>query len=110
MKQEVKALVISVDGTTEIKTIKQDLDTLQDLVYGNLEFVSLDYGHLYCNEDGYALGLSPNAKANALAKLVGWFPIPGDYLKGTIVFLGTDYVEGNEDDVPDQILELCNTL
>jgi len=110
MKQEVKALVISVDGTTEIKTIKQDLDTLQDLVYGNLEFVSLDYGHLYCNEDGYALGLSPNAKADALAKLAGWFPIPGDYLKGTIVFLGTDYVEGNEDDVPDQILELCNTL
>jgi hypothetical protein len=106
MKEKVKALIIKPDGTTLLTEIKQDVYTLQEIVEGNIEYVSLKYGHLYCNEDGYALDLKANPRANAIARKAGWIPIPGDYLKGTIVFLGQNYDEGSEEDVPEEILAL----
>lgn len=109
MSKNVKALMIHPNGDTMYELIPDDLEYLQWQVGGNIEYVSLKHGHLYCNEDGIALGLEINDRATILAELAGWIPTPGDYLKGIIIFLGHDD-EGEEQDVPQEIVDLWMSI
>ena len=58
--------------------IKNDLETLQELVGGYIECVQLDEDiTIVCNEEGKLMGLQPNLNTD-------W-----DMICGTVVFVGT---------------------
>lgn len=101
-----KALIIPADPARPARTqaITADLDTLQQLVGGNIEAVSGDDWHFYLNEEGKILGLEPNVRAGALVlQLTGDLQ---DVYCGEVVFLGeTD--DGDEADVPASVRVLA---
>jgi hypothetical protein len=88
-----KAVVIAANGHAEVKQLDGWNGIKTELNGGYLELVPLsDDVVLYVDEDGIAKGLPRNDLAttvvrNALAK-VGRTLLPGDYIKGTAVFVG----------------------
>lgn len=102
----VKALIVQPDKTYEIKEIKPNLKTLQKIVGGYIEFIPLQHGHAYANEDGRFLNLEVNPLADMLCHAVGW--LPNEYLVGPIIFLGNR--PGGEADVPAEILDKLPNL
>jgi hypothetical protein len=82
---------------------------ISELVGGNLEGLAVAGGDwcAYINEDGGALGLPPNPVADAMARVLGYPFVFGDYLKGVAVFLGITPGKPDEHDVPDYVIELA---
>lgn len=101
----IVALIVHPDGITEARQLDPDLPTIQALVGGHIEAVSPADGdwHAYVNEEGVWQGLPANPQATALAIAAGWAPLPGDFLKGTAVFLG-DGPDGTETHCPAPLL------
>ena len=63
---------------------------ISKLVGGNLEGLAVADGNWcgYINKDGGGLGLPPNPMADAMARVLGYPFMHGDYLQGVAVFLG----------------------
>src|ERR1700761_7154635 len=82
---------------------------ISELVGGNLEGLAVAGGDWcgYINEDGGGLGLPPNPVADAMARVLGYPFVHGDYLQGVAVFLGVEPGKPDEHDVPDYVIELA---
>jgi hypothetical protein len=78
-------------------------------VGGNLEGLAVAGGDWcgYINEDGGGLGLPPNPLADAMARVLRYPFMHGDYLKGVAVFLGVTPGDPIEHDVPQYVIDLA---
>jgi hypothetical protein len=94
----VAAYVVYPDGRAEHTRVDGQLDTLQHIVEGPIEFVFVTHGvHAYLNEEGKINGTSqPNPLATRLAGYEGV-----DLFFGPVIFLG-DGPDGEEGDLPDE--------
>lgn len=93
MTYKIRAIIKRPDEPFgHMTNISNRLENLQNTVGGYIEVVTIRPGLvIICNEEGKNLGLEKN------------FPIPGDYLVGTIIVLGT---EGEEfTDIPIEFAE-----
>lgn len=93
MSAKIRAIIKRPDEPYgHMTNISHTLENLQKTVGGYIEVLTVRPGLvIICNEDGKNLGLEKN------------FPIPGDYLVGTIIVLGT---EGEEfTDIPIEFAE-----
>jgi hypothetical protein len=99
---KVQVLIIHADGSGHQSLIDPTLETLQTIVGGDIEIVTIGDCHLYCNEEGKLQGLPINIRATEFAWTLGW--PQGDVLCGNVVFLGNgpDGLEGN---VPQHVLD-----
>ena len=103
------ALIIPADLSepARVETIDAGLETLQNLVAGNIEAVSADDWHFYLNEEGKILGLAPNRRAGLLVfEETG---VLADVYCGNVVVLG-DTEDGDEGDVPEHLIDLAQQL
>jgi hypothetical protein len=111
MATEVNAVIVHPDTNAEIKYIRTDLDTLQGIVGGLIEPIGPEddaYGdwRAYCNEEGKVYGLRYNPVATRQAAAMGWPGVDeGDFLVGTVVFVGDYDQDGDLTDVPDPVLK-----
>lgn len=91
----VKSLIVYPDGRLEYRDIEGDLDTLQEIVGGPIEYVFVTNGvHAYLHEEGKIEGLPANSFATRLAGYAGV-----DIFCGNVVFLG-EGEDGEEGDLP----------
>lgn len=89
-----RALLIPAGGKPEEVEIpdKDELDTLQQLVGGWIEYVPTEQDvTLYCNEEGKLQNLPPNSLATAI---FGKLLMPHDFLAGDVVVCGPLDEEG----------------
>ncbi len=81
----MKVLFVPVTGDIEVRDI-DGLDGMQALVGGYIECVSIREDlELYCNEDGWAMGLELNRRAT------NWMNVTQEgtyFLKGDVFFTG----------------------
>lgn len=103
----VHALIVQPDGVGVEGDVDPRLDSLQAVVEGPLEMVSLNGCHLYCDEEGKLKGAAPNVAATLLARALGWRA--QDVLGGPVIFLSLD-ADGDEADVPSHVLDLWQQL
>jgi hypothetical protein len=61
---------------------------------------------IYGNEEGKLLGLP----ANPVAHVVVGELMPGDFIVGTVVVLGFDETTGEEQDIPQHVLDALNLV
>jgi hypothetical protein len=82
---------------------------ISEVVGGNLEGLAVAGGDwcAYINEDGGELGLAPNPLADAMARVLRYPFMHGDYLKGVAVFLGVTPGDAAEHDVPQYVIDLA---
>jgi hypothetical protein len=108
------ALVIRPSG--EVKVMRLPLsdlaaaDKVHELIGGHFEVIlshrSPDWiAYVAEDEREFPGGLHPNYQADTIARVLGWQAVPGDYVKGTAVFLGRAGV--GEADVPGRVLDLA---
>jgi hypothetical protein len=96
----MKAIVVKPDGRTTIKELG-GWSVIQAEIDGvHLELIELPGFACYVDQNGIAKGLSRNQTATniverALAK-VGRSLLPGDFIKGTAVFVGRSVVDDPE--------------
>lgn len=93
------AVIVRTDGTVEKTQMKYDLDTMQGIVGGLIEMVSLPGATVYVNEEGHLLGFPPNER------LLEIFKPYSPYLVGDAVILGEPDSFGYDTDVPDHIIK-----
>lgn len=101
----IRVVVIEPTKPPELREIKGDLKTLQELVGGYIEMLFIDEEcHGWVNDDGKRLGLTPNNNATAIMNQYGPGLIPGDPgIVGTMVIAGSGD-EGDDIDVPESFL------
>lgn len=92
-------VIVRTDGTVEKTQMKYDLETMQGIVGGLIEMVSLPDATIYVNEEGLILGLPRNER---LSEIVGPHPL---YLVGDAFILGKPDSFGYDTDVPDHIIK-----
>ena len=105
-----RAYIVTPEGAVTEGTVT-DLKSMQTVVGGDIEYVGLPGGALYCNENGIAKGLSPNpvATSYAAARLaeVGreFYSRPGTAptLLGTVFFAGPAGEDGDHRDCPEAV-------
>lgn len=112
---QITVLVIPADDPAHLLRLTPDLTALQTLVGGFLQQVPLPrHAVMYLNEEGKAEGLSPNLHATVLARHLNAGLAPDDVIVGTVVVLGvvssTGAYDGEEHDVPPEIVEECRTI
>lgn len=106
-----KGAVLYTDGTYEVKEFKQ-LSDYQTAVDGLIEPIGMHdfYGASVCqgyvNEEGLLQGLSLNSTASALSFMFGNSPT----IVGNMVVLGLSDEDGNDTDIPDDILGFINRV
>lgn len=74
----MKVIIKEVGKRARVEDIKNELSTLQELVGGYIETVTLDDVVMICNEEGKMQGLKPN------------FSMGYDVIVGTAVFVAHD--------------------
>lgn len=97
------------------KTVERGLQSMQSLVGGNIEALSLtDEVSAYINEDGKAEQLPRNEAGDRLVKhalsTVGRGLIPGDWIAGPLVLMGQPDDEGWDTSVPESVLDLLSAV
>lgn len=93
------AVIVRTDGTVEKTQITYDLKTMQGIVGGLIEPVSLPDATIYVNEEGLLLGLPFNER---LLEIVAPRSL---YLVGDAVILGKPDSFGYDTDVPNHIIK-----
>lgn len=89
----MKAIIKRVGQSPKVEDIKNDLQTLQELVGGYIECVMVGKGIvLIVNEEGKLQGLPQN------------FPLGNDVIVGTAVFVGNGF-DGDFTDLTDEQIE-----
>lgn len=108
-----KIIILSFEGTAEFKQHETNLDTLQGLVGGYIESISLpdadpcDWA-AFCNEEGKLVDLPGNERATTLLYLLGGHN-PQDLIRGDVILVGINE-QGETVDVPDTLIELVRTI
>lgn len=100
METEVTVLVIPVDADApaELRRIRPDLATMQELVGGDIEPLQLDPDtHMYFNESGRLENLPANGAATRLVYLYNPGLAPHDFIVGPAFILGTRNAAGEDD-------------
>lgn len=106
----MKAILVTTQQ--EIKLLDQDFDlsVIQSYVGGLIEAVSFGSSNshffAYINEEGKLIDLPANGIATSFWYNSGERVMIGDYLAGNVLFFGQIDDEGNETDVPDDLIEL----
>ena len=109
-----KAAVIQPNGSVSIQEMNGYDDLKNALNGGYLEGITLTEDSMaYIDEEGKLKGLPSNEKATALMKELihkdGRVMLPGDYISGTMIIVGTLDEKGQHDaddhDAPKHILE-----
>lgn len=105
-----KVLIIA-PGTNiaTVQDVEPTLETLQGLVGGLIQPITLGNGVLWCNEEGKLQGLPHNWAADKLLVAAGVPLMVGDFIVGTAVIQGpSTYDEDNDvevhHDVSDEVL------
>lgn len=88
-----------------VREVEYTLKHMQALVGGSIGLVPLVGCTAYCNEEGKINRLPYNERATELALHLGWEPLPGDVLVGDVVFCGPADDEGNDSDVPPDVVD-----
>lgn len=85
MKKEfIKAIIKKPGENATIRNIKNDLDTFQKIVCGDIEVINfIEETILFCNEEGKIHNLKPNIE------------MPYDVIVGNLIVVGCDNA-GNE--------------
>lgn len=100
----VKVLVIRPDATFDVRTIKPDLPTLQELVGGYIQAVTTSQAVIWCNEEGKLR----KAPFNRTATYLWWLLNPAaegkDILQGCVFVTGPLDRHGNMTHIPDDVL------
>lgn len=105
----MKAILVTTEQ--EIKLLDQDfdLDVIQSYLGGLIEAVSFGSHNsrffAYINEEGKLIGLPENKIATSVWYSSGERVMIGDYLAGNALFFGQIDDEGNETDVPDDLID-----
>jgi hypothetical protein len=91
----IKVIIVEPQKPARVEMIKNDLETLQTLVGGYIEYIKEDGFDIIINEEGKLFELEPN------------FAIYGgqDYIVGTAVFAGVDYKKGESKSLTDKQIE-----
>lgn len=101
----MKALVVRVDGQTEIVDIEiNDHNAINDLVNGWIEMVNLHTGFMYVNEEGKLMNLPVNHKMTRFCLQKG-FIRTDDFIVGNAVIVGQLDEEGYHEEVSDTLVE-----
>ncbi|HSN38546.1 MAG TPA: DUF3846 domain-containing protein [Arthrobacter sp.] len=90
-----------------VEAIDPTLATLQDLVEGNVEAITSSDWHVYLNDEGDAINLPANGRAEVLIREAGVFL--EDSFSGTAVFLGHGR-HVNRADAPGHLIRLAERL
>lgn len=106
----IKVLIIKPDESITIQEISPTLENLQSIVGGYIELIPFGpMANAYINEDGIALNLPRNQLATMLAEhflnKMGRILLRGDYIKGTMIVVGLSDDEGNNTDVPSDVVD-----
>jgi hypothetical protein len=112
----IKVLVVPVDVTEPVSytEVVPRLDPMRELVGGGYLEVIGSMSHLgvswcaYCDEEGKLKGLPINQRATHLAKGLGW--LTDDVLCGPVFFAGPPDGDGEDTDVPDQLIAVARTF
>ena len=105
----MKAILVTTEQ--EIKLLDQDFDlsVIQSYLGGLIEAVSFgshnSHFFAYINEEGKLIGLPENKIATSVWYNSGERVMIGDYLAGNVLFFGQIDDEGDETDVPDDLIE-----
>jgi hypothetical protein len=105
------ALIVRPDGRATLGPLPLNplacLTAIRDAIGGYFEAVGGGGWVAYVADDDreFTAGLPPNHQADAIARAAGWNAYPGDFIKGTAVFLGRNGAD--EADVPGRVLELA---
>ena len=90
---ELQVLVIEPEKVPELKTIENSLNSLQNIVGGFIECVTLDENTiLYCNDEGKLEGLQGNRR------------LGNDIIAGTFLICGIDE-DGGEISLTDEQIQ-----
>jgi hypothetical protein len=107
------ALIITPDGAARLAPLPLNplacMTAIHEAIGGHFEAVGGGGWIAYVAEDErqFPAGLPLNHQADAIARAAGWNAYPGDFIKGTAVFLGRDGAD--EADVPSHVIELAIT-
>ena len=105
----MKAIKVSAAGHAEVVEVT-GLKDMQAAVGGYIEYVGLgDQANLICNEDGKMLGLNINPIAAVLTKKYQALR-PRDFIVGDILVVGPVDEDGNDTDVPQELVDHILTL
>lgn len=92
--KKLRVLIVEPEKPPYIAEIKNNLEVLQELLNGNIQYVGLDSDtFLYCNEEGKLLGLQGNRKLDN-----------GDIVAGTFIICREDGT-GEEASLTDKQIE-----
>lgn len=111
MTGDLTVLVVRPSGEVLLQTWSEGgtLHQFQQTVGGYIEAINGPDWTAYCNEEGKLQNLPPNDTADSVARLLGWHPLPFDFLVGTVVFCGPPDGMGNDTDVPDFVVAAFGT-
>lgn len=87
MKEKIKVVVKEVNKEAKIIEIENDLDSLQEIVEGNIQIIS------HPKYDDIDIILNENGKLEQLEPTM-YMPEYNDICVGNILFAGVDYEEG----------------
>jgi hypothetical protein len=97
-----------VNQLSVVANIDERGDGLRKVIGGWLEMVSEREWCAFLDEEGKLKGLPANEPATLLAHSLGWRM--GDFLVGTVMFLGPVDEEGESTPVPDVVLDMASEL
>lgn len=105
----MKALLITHDQTIKILDSDFDLQTIQSCVGGLIQpiYFGPDNNHFfaYVNEEGKILDLPENKIVTEFWYNSGETILIGDYVAGNVLFFGEIDENGDNTDVPDDVIE-----
>lgn len=102
----IRVLVVPVIDPMRVEEIDGSLESLQRLLDGGyLRAVpGVQNAMALCDDDGLMKGLLYNEHGTSLARALGWVPLPGDHLVGSVVFTGPADEDGETTSVTDYVL------
>lgn len=99
----VHACIVPANGVHYTDLIEDSLEVLQGLVDGFIQGFGISgRWYAYCDENGVYNSKPINWLATHAARSMGW---SGGVLLGDIVFLGYADENGNDTDVPQEVVE-----
>lgn len=105
----MKAVILKADGTAPyVEDVAGDLESIKTVVEGWIERVPSMNEEIdakitvYANEEGVILNLPVNRNIIAIRTL----GLPQSLYAGNLIVLGPGDAEGNETDVPQEIIDL----
>lgn len=107
----IRAIIIQPDDSFSIRTIEQDLRTLQGIVGGYLQAIATVHATLWMNEEGKLKGLQTNAMATYLWWKLNPIMEAKDTICGPCIVTGVGADnDGEMTPVSDEVIELYERM